>query len=737
MWNEEEEEEEDVEWDDGAYEDEDMELAQEQIQQQRADEGTVGMEPDDGMSWDDSVASEMQTRHTHARPPQIQIGGPIDDPQDQPQQQHLQAQLQSQAPQQLQQAVTAVQQASQQVLRGQGSRERLNISQDPTSLSAQAPAIRIDLLASDETRRVTVTPSIAREEQDPTGPLLPSALTQKQDDERKRTREEIESLEESASRKGQKRMASPVSSATIAKPNGNGNGKLRKEQPVEEVSKDKDKKKKGVFSSLFSRKKDKTKEKDKLGSSSASIDSGSVNESRGSEDSTRSSNRPSVSAQDGASPTTAAAIQQQQQQQILRSSLDSRRPQQAQQTQSLTSSPPQVSQLRQRDQQQQALYLQYLNRSPSSPPEAQSNYGLQTAAALAASTPFNTSAGSASGLSLGPPTPRPRPGSLVLSPSALDGQGVGVPELSVIRVFAGKNLQTEATFKTVLLNSQTTSADLVKQSIQRFRLPAAEDEKDYYLTVKQVEGSSAALLPSEYPLRVFEMLVEAAMELPKVKRSSVGSISSLASNLSLHPAISKLPMNDFTDDSAVKFYLNRRSDDGVDDSVTDHEGDDTIIADISQTDSERSQYLGALAAASAAVASERFNAPSYRFALQLVIYPEDLPDDMVFDPMTEAIVFKHTLRDRPTPSITSSGISQNMRRKVFVFPKNVTVAEVIELGLERFGILEGVVDGGDEVEDKLTKRRSMARVRYGLAIDTGSQGQCIITWLVLGRKLIG
>ena len=35
--------------------------------------------------------------------------------------------------------------------------------------------------------------------------------------------------------------------------------------------------------------------------------------------------------------------------------------------------------------------------------------------------------------------------------------------------------------------------------------------------------------------------------------------------------------------------------------------------------------------------------------------------------------------------------------------KNVTVAEVIELGLERFGILEGVVDGGDEVEDKFTK----------------------------------
>ena len=45
---------------------------------------------------------------------------------------------------------------------------------------------------------------------------------------------------------------------------------------------------------------------------------------------------------------------------------------------------------------------------------------------------------------------------------------------------------------------------------------------------------------------------------PTVKSSSMGSISSVASTLSAHPAIKRLPMNDFTDDSAVKFYLNRR-----------------------------------------------------------------------------------------------------------------------------------------------------------------------------------
>jgi hypothetical protein len=61
-------------------------------------------------------------------------------------------------------------------------------------------------------------------------------------------------------------------------------------------------------------------------------------------------------------------------------------------------------------------------------------------------------------------------------------------------------------------------------------------------------------------LACFEGLVEAIavdMLLMRVKRSSVGSISSVASNLIMHPAIKKLPMNDFTNDSAVKFYFNR------------------------------------------------------------------------------------------------------------------------------------------------------------------------------------
>lgn len=734
VWHEEEEEDEDIEWDDGAYEEEDPDLAEEMLIRQRQyqmdrdeqqDSMGMQMEPDDGMSWDDSVAEDMQAQNAQKKMEQQMLMTPDAlRPSGTPERQQAQIQVQQQPEiiiteqrqqQQEQQAL------AQQALRHQSSRDR--ITADVRSSSPSSSSKSIDPAEVTETRKLSVTPSIVRDEPvkqalAQNGPLLPSAIMQKQEIERQRTREEIEVLEEASKKKlkNKDKPLQPVSNTPVQKP-VQASGKLRKEQrdTTDDEAKEKKEKKKGGVFGLFGRKKDKGKDKNSIETAS--------NETRESQESGRSSSNlhgPALEAP--MSPVTVSAMQQQQQ--VLRTSNESRTPTRLQSQQTPQTPPQQVqaqvsqhaSQLRQRDQQQQALYQQYLNRSPSSPPEAPS-YGLQSASAvLSNSSSYSTSTNSPAGLGLGLPSSRPRPGSLVLSPTA-DGQGVGVPELSVIRVFAGKHLQTEATFKTVLLNTSTTSADLVRQAIQRFRLPAGEDGADYYLTIKQVEGSSAVLLPEEKPLGVFESLVEAAMELPKIKRSSMGSISSVSSNLSMHPAIKMLSMNDFSDDSVVKFYLNRRRDD-ADDSATTEEGDETVQADTSRDVAE-----GLNASASGVnVTPDRFSSPSYRFTLQLVIHPEDLPDDMVFDPVTEAIVFKNTLRDRThSTSSISSGISQGQRRKVFTFPKNVTVAEVIELGLERFGILEGVVDGGDEVEDKMTKRRSNSKVRYGLTADVGGQ----------------
>ena len=740
VWNEDEEEEEDVEWEDGAYEEEDPELAEEMSIRTRQSHledlesmpvDPMQMEPDDGMSWDDAAAENMQARNVQKkerqtttpdmlRPSTLQQKSVQQQPGSQQQQQETIIAQQRQQQQQEQQML------SQQALRSQSSWDRL--SSEKTSSSPSSPSKSVDLIDATETRKLSATPSIIRDE--PVKPLTGSrAAVQQQDDDRKRSREEIDALEETTKKKlkgKDKDKATPVSSSAAVsnqpmKSSHSGPGKLRKdrESTDDEGREKKEKKGRGGVFGLFGRKKDKNKDK-------ASIESISSDVTRESQDSGQSSNQQHGNGVDAPSPVTATVIQQQQQ--SIHASIEGRSTPQRQQPQSAVgpqtpTGPAQVSQhastLRQRDQQQQALYQQYLNRSPSSPPEAPS-YGLQSA--FAGNSPYTSPSTTAASLGLGLPSSRPRPGSLIISPAA-DGQGLGVPELSVIRIFAGKNVQTEATFKTVLLNSSTTSSDLVRQAIQRFRLPTSETEAaSYYLMIKQVEGSSTVLLPEEKPLLVFETIVEAVMELPKVKRSSMGSISSVSSNLSMHPAIKQLSMNDFTDDSAVKFYLNKRGVDGKESLLAEEDEEDTMYAESTRDTIEGVSISSSNSGVN--VTPERFSSPSVRFALQLVIYPDDLPDDMVFDPLTEAIVFKNTLRDRTTSvSSVSSGVSLSQRRKVFTFPKNVTVAEVIEIGLERFGILEGVVDGGDEVEDKLTKRRSSTKVRYWLTVSINGQGK--------------
>jgi predicted ABC-type ATPase len=60
---------------------------------------------------------------------------------------------------------------------------------------------------------------------------------------------------------------------------------------------------------------------------------------------------------------------------------------------------------------------------------------------------------------------------------------------------------------------------------------------------------------------------------------------------------------------------------------------------------------------------------------------------------------------------------------MFMLPKRVTIVEVAEIGLERSGVQDGVADGGHEVEDKTTKRRSGTRVRYGLTASIEGIGE--------------
>ena len=733
VWGDDEEVDDDDEWDVGGYEDEDPSIAEDNALAEQERRGGGGADSDDGLSWEEPLpdqvrvlaATEEHRLQQQLRAQQLQqqtqqqllqqqeVEQQAAQLQQQQQQQQQRQQIEEQRRQQQLITQTTAHQATTSPTQGLGdpsihapdTREQV-ISPSASMSSSSNSARSMDPVDALETKKITMTPLVAQDSsqrsqllrQGPPrtgGPMLPSEVLQRQEDDRKRTREEIEALEEAA----RKKVKSPPGN----RPNG-GPAKLRKEPQSgdEDSAREKEKRGKtgGLFGRLFDRRKDKHKEK----GANDSVDIARGIETRDSEESGRSSNN----TDNGVVPQT---------------------PPRRGMAPAITTPP--VSQhttsLRQRDREQQALYQQqYLTRSPASPPEAQTSFQMspgspgQGVVALA---------GGSATLSPSSDGRRTRPGSLLIGGNISGDGSSAVPELSVIRVFAGKKLQTEATFKTVLLNSSTSSEELVKQAIQRFRLPAGEDWADYYLTVKRLEGSSAVLRPDEKPLIVFETLAEAALDLPKVKRSSVGSISSIASNLSQHPAIKKLPMNDFTDDTAVKIYLNRRSESASDESAIMEEGDTRINVGPGQDNGEngglrlRPQHLNITGAT---VPPERFSSPSFRFALQLLIYPDDLPDDMVFDPLTEAIVFKNTLRERPQVAPASAPF----RRKIFVLPKNITVAEVIEIGLERFGIPDGVVDGGDEVEDKNTKRRSSSRVRYVLNVLVDGKGrwQPFIQW---------
>ena len=722
VWGDDEEVDDDDEWDVGGYEDEDPSLAEDAALAEQERRGAGGGDSDDGMSWEEAlpdrshlpVTAEEQRRQQELHAQQLQQ-------QKQQQLQQQQQEAERQAAQQQRQQIEEQRRKQQLItqmmahqaaaapstqgtpglsIRTPDSREQQLAPPQDTSVSTSPSSSNsprsIDPAEASETKKISLTPLVLQDTNQSSrqaqprsgGPMLPSEVMNRQDEDRKRTREEIGALEDA-----RKKAKSPSNSRT----NG-GTAKLRKEpQSDDDSGKEKDKKGKsgGLFGRLFDRRKDKHKEK----GTGDSVDISRSTDTRGSEESGQSSNHTDNSGVHTPPRRTTAQV----------------------------NTPPPVSHatnLRQRDREQQALYQQqYLTRSPASPPEAQSLIQASPASPRLGLIPLGGASATLSPTSDGR---RPRPGSLLIGGNLSGDGSSSVPELSVIRVFAGKKLQTEATFKTVLLNSSTTSEELVKQAIQRFRLPAGDDTADYYLTVKRLEGSSAALRPEEKPLVVFETLAEAALDLPKVKRSSVGSISSIASNLSQHPAIKKLPMNDFTDDTAVKIYLNRHSDSGSDESATVEEGDTSTNSESAQVDGEKGAVRlrpPNLTIAGATVASERFSSPTFRFALQLLIYPDDLPDDMVFDPLTEAIVFKHTLRDRP--QVTAS--SAPFRRKIFTFPKNITVAEVIEIGLERFGIPDAVVDGGDEVEDKNIKRRSSSRVRYVLNVQIDGKGRSCLS----------
>lgn len=666
----------------------------------------VDMEPDDGVEWADQATIEQQRRMMAGRQQQ--------------------------------------QQQSQHGVNGDanggpsaGSNNPYLAARQAASAAAAAdsngPVSPYDPAAANgDTKRITATPSVA---QGAGSALLPSAVMSQQQQQqngnnsRNVSGQSTNSLHSVASNSSTQRSTTPTSPPEEKK----GSKKIKKSSK-EDLSDGGEKKKKGVLSGLFSR-----KSKDKGGKGISSGDQPRESEDSliggpALDDSPASQGRYSIDN----SPRQRAPT-----------------PGDKQQTTSL--SPPVVSQhglkLQQRDQALQKSYSsQYLKSSPSS--DSSSPIAEQAAAAVAQSAAAMRLAAMNGGVSTN------RPPSIMVSPNP-----AGPPLLNVLRIFAGDHIKSEASFKTVLLNETTTGSDLIRQAMQRFHLKGAADpsaDTNFFLTIKDMSGEEMELAPQEKPLPAFQECVQRWAEddegqnVPTIKRSSISSISSLAS-LSNHPAIAKLGMNDYGDDSAVKLYLHRRRpgsvqiSSGMPEPSSEFSSYNTGLSTVQESSPESkrpnfdspgkssdgtvtppsNRYNPGLTVNIPSGASpERFSSPSAKFTIQLLLHQSDLPDGLVFDPSSDALITRQTLRERLAAGHPNPPPNTEPRKRLFPLPRNATAVDAIEQGLDRFGIQDGVVDGGDEVEG-MGHRRNGSRVRYTLsAVHDGDGEPACDIWIV-------
>ncbi|WVW86747.1 hypothetical protein I302_108801 [Kwoniella bestiolae CBS 10118] len=696
------------------------------------------MEPDDGVEWADNATIEEQRRVMD------------------------QKQRQSQS-----QSTNTVQPKSNNPFAPRDTNSNaIAPSASNTSLASSSggSAIMDPAQAGNETRRLTVTPAVA------SGPLLPSAMQAQQNGSGTarnvsgQSAQSVQSVSSVVSTGSPQRSTTPTSPEEIAK-----KGKKMKKGSKEELDNG-EKKKRGMLGGLFHR-----KGKDKGGKGVAGNDARSSEESMVSGAVESGPNGQQRWSEERAAPPSSLSQQQISQQQ------QTQQPQPQGQQQNGPGISSHGLRLQQQDQARMQSYTsKYLNKSPSSDLHsptaeeaaaavAQSAAAMRLAASMGNSM-ANINGGNGSNANGG------RPSSIILSPNP-----AGPPLLNVIRIFAGDHIKSESSFKTALINETTSSSDLIKQAMQRFHLTISSSSSNtmdngYFITIRDVNGEEFELTSDEKPLIAFQEAVqrwanESDEDLtsrigaitPTVKRSSVSSLSSVMS-LSNHPAIAKLGMNDFSDDSTVKIYLNRRrpgsvqlnntggmpepvsefssystqlstvqeSEGGNDSSPEDRSGEWTNDGDGDVTPPAKAsqRFNNPLSiqinnnSGNVGDLYERYTSPSARFTIQLIIHQNDLPDNLSFDPSSDSIVPKSLLGERQVQPSSSSGAP---RKRLFLVPRNVNVIEAIEQGLDRFGIQEGVVDGGDDVEDKIGKRRSVTRVRYNLAVIVNGEERLLST----------
>ncbi|KAI8580597.1 hypothetical protein K450DRAFT_236382 [Umbelopsis ramanniana AG] len=236
-------------------------------------------------------------------------------------------------------------------------------------------------------------------------------------------------------------------------------------------------------------------------------------------------------------------------------------------------------------------------------------------------------------------------------------------QVTVLRVFAG-NVNLGTNYKTVVVDSNTNAEDLIKRAVSRFHIQQIEGNSvdspnsrvEYYLSVKTMDGDELTLTSQDKPLSIFQSLT-AHLTTPLPSLTHVKQLREKASTvevtrLGVSRAQNKVKGN-FGEDSVIRFYLHKRIK-----RVHEREGQVYIKISVYADDENNS--------------TPQNKKSSNRSSI---------------------------MKSKKKTSDHSSGKYRERIDKLIAIGSNATVAEVTLIALEKFHILNGVVDGVEDDED--------------------------------------
>ncbi|CAO3680944.1 unnamed protein product [Umbelopsis ramanniana] len=236
-------------------------------------------------------------------------------------------------------------------------------------------------------------------------------------------------------------------------------------------------------------------------------------------------------------------------------------------------------------------------------------------------------------------------------------------QVTVLRVFAG-NVNLGTNYKTVVVDSNTNAEDLIKRAVSRFHIQQIEGNTvdspnsrvEYYLSVKTMDGDELTLTPQDKPLSIFQSLT-AHLTTPLPSLTHVKQLREKASTvevtrLGVSRAQNKVKGN-FGEDSVIRFYLHKRIK-----RVHEREG---------------------------------------QVYIKISVYADDETGSTAQSKKTSNR--SSIMKSKKKTSDHSSSKYRERIDKLIAIGSNATVAEVTLIALEKFHILNGVVDGVEDDED--------------------------------------